>query len=429
MLRVTLAGFFVACSTAGPRRGSESSSAPSRAALPTHVVYVEANDPREGRNAVLAYTRADDGSLASLAGSPFATGGSGVGNPQQLFGPDDSDQEIVATPDRRLLFAVNSGSDTVAVFRVNADRTLEVVPGSPFPSGGENPVSLGVAGDHLVVVNKAQDPARPLPQRDPNYTVLTILPGGGLEPVPGSTVETRRGASPTQALVSPGAALIFGTDLLAPLLPEPSGALRSFRLVEGHLIPGPGTPVALPPDPDPARAPVALGLAAHPTLPLLYVGFPARQEVGVYEYDERGALRFLDVAESSGKAPCWLAIDARGTRLYSANTPDGSISTYDLGDPRKPKEIQKLELRDPGPSLVAAMGMTSVSSGPTQLAIAPDGANLYAVNQRLTIDPNVPEGNTLHALTVCEDGTLTEDLPDIALPVPPEARAQGLLVF
>ncbi len=396
---------------------------------PGGIVYVESNDPHEGRNAILAYTRAQDGSLAPAPGSPYCTGGTGVGNPKQAFGVDDSDQEIVATPDRRFLFAVNSGSNTIASFRIAPDGQLHAVPGSPFDSGGLNPVSLGIAGEHLVVVNKAQDPRQPSPARLPNYTVFSIASSGALRPVPGSTVETVAGASPTQALISPDGELVFGTDLLAPIAPKPSGALRSFRLDEGRLIPGPGTPEALPPDPDPTRLPVALGLAVHPTLPLLYVGFPARQQVGVYSYDPRGKLDFVTVAEGSGKAPCWLAINKAGTRFYTANTPDGTISTFDATDPRAPREIQKIALRDPGPTFINPMKVESVSSGPTQLALDPDDRVLYAVNQRITADPQVTAGNTLHALTVGADGTLTETLPDVPLPVPPETHPQGIVVF
>ena len=163
---------------------------------------------------------------------------------------------------------------------------------------------------------------------------------------------------------------MFGTDLLAPLAPEPKGALRSFRLDQGHLIPGPGTPLALPPDP--AGPPIALGLAAHPTLPLLYVGFPARNQVGVYGYDREAALRPLAVAANSGKAPCWLTINHAGTRLYTTNTPDGTVSTYDTTDPstREKSGRSRSATRRP---IFGEGKMAAVSSGPTQLSLDPEG--------------------------------------------------------
>src|SRR5262245_20703581 len=81
------------------------------------VVYTETNDPTPGHNAVLAY-RSDpaDGHL-TLLGS-YLTGGTGQANPTDALGPDDIDQEVLLSKDRHFLFAVNSGSDTVAVFKV-----------------------------------------------------------------------------------------------------------------------------------------------------------------------------------------------------------------------------------------------------------------------------------------------------------------------
>jgi len=48
--------------------------------------------PEERQNSILAFTRANDGALAPLPGSPYATGGTGVANPKKALGVDDSDQ-------------------------------------------------------------------------------------------------------------------------------------------------------------------------------------------------------------------------------------------------------------------------------------------------------------------------------------------------
>ena len=48
---------------------------------------------------------------------------------------------------RRLLFAVNGGSNTIAVFHILADGGLRAVEGSPFASRGVNPVGIGLRGD------------------------------------------------------------------------------------------------------------------------------------------------------------------------------------------------------------------------------------------------------------------------------------------
>ncbi len=73
----------------------------------TNVVYTQSNEP--GGNPLLAYRRAADGTLTPPPGSPFDLKGTGLANPMEVLGPPDDDQQIIATPDHRLLFAVNAG--------------------------------------------------------------------------------------------------------------------------------------------------------------------------------------------------------------------------------------------------------------------------------------------------------------------------------
>lgn len=82
---------------------------------------------------------------------------------------------MITNPEGALLFAVNSGSNSVAVFRITSDR-LQAVEGSPFPSGGSDPVSVGLKDDILTVVNKDQDPAQNVNLIQPNYTTFRCGP-------------------------------------------------------------------------------------------------------------------------------------------------------------------------------------------------------------------------------------------------------------
>lgn len=382
----------------------------ARPALATasNVVYVETNDPTPGRNAVLGYRRASDGSLTPLPGSPFYTDGTGVANPAQILGPDDSDQILAVSPDHRFLFAVNSGSETIAVLRIRDNGALVPVAGSPFPSGGINPVSVGVAGDLLVVVNKDGDPAIPPTIEPPNYTVFRIRPSGYLSPAPHSTISVPVGSSPSQALISPDGVFVFGADFLA-------GKLRSFRLLaNGRLIQAPGSPQSLPSSvPPPA---LALGLAANPYLPIVYAGFTTASELGVYLYDDDGSLYFVGASSDSGFAPCWSLVSPDGATLYEINTGDNSVSRYDLSDPFAPVETQHFLTAGPGNLF--------------QEALDPTGTLLYVVSQRTTADPSDTTGNGLHILQIDQNGVLSEaPFSPMALPIPPAARAEGVVVL
>jgi hypothetical protein len=378
--------------------------ASAQVALSRNIVYIESNDP--AGNAILAYERNNaDGSLKPLMGSPFPAGGLGITFTTAL-GPFDSDQEVILNPARTMLFAVNGGSDTIAVFWINADGSLSPVDGSPFPSGGSNPVSVGLAGDILCVVNKDEDPGHP-GQVLPTYTSFRVTPRGQLIPVPHSTFFDDLGSDPSQALISPDNNLLFGADFLG-------GILRSFRIEpNGRLMPADAQP--LPPSQfaDTGAAPLPLGLAVHPTEKILYVDFVTISRVGVYRYNKKGQLNFLRTVPDSGAAPCWALVNRAGTRLYASNTGDSSVSVYDIsGDPSEPVEIQHVKLRTTGSCF--------------QFALDSKEQFLHVVTQRSS-DSQPARANGLNVLKVAADGTLTEvpSSPTI-LPVPPTARPQGV---
>ena len=137
-----------------------------------HVVYTETND---FTNAVLAFRRDDEGRLTLLPGAPFSTGGKGVIDPSFKLGPFDTDQNVVIDHDRRLLFAVNSGSNSIAVFHIQPhDGSLEPARGSPFPSGGINPVSIGLRGNQIVIINQNLDPAQNAPAASPSIVTRHV---------------------------------------------------------------------------------------------------------------------------------------------------------------------------------------------------------------------------------------------------------------
>jgi 6-phosphogluconolactonase (cycloisomerase 2 family) len=114
---------------------------------PSGVVYVESNIGTPGGNSIFAFRRDSQGNLTPLPGSPFLTGGTGIFDASLKLGPFDSDQNVIVNPEHTLVFAVNSGSNTIAVFHIRSDGRLSAVEGSPFASGGINPVSVGLKND------------------------------------------------------------------------------------------------------------------------------------------------------------------------------------------------------------------------------------------------------------------------------------------
>jgi 6-phosphogluconolactonase (cycloisomerase 2 family) len=380
----------------------------AKASSAANVVYVESNIATPQGNTILAYRRDSAGRLTPLPGSPFATRGTGVIDPSLALGPFDSDQQIITNAEHTLLFAVNPGSNTIAVFRIGADGSLTHVQGSPFPSGGTMPVSVGLSRDTLVVVNKAMDPNQT--GHTPNFVSLRVHPDGRLEQAPLSTTNVATGASPSQALISSGKSFVFSADFLAGLLQSfhirPDGALDQNppQQLPASLFAGTSVP-HLP-----------LGLAAHPSRPIVYVGLVTLNKLAVYKYDDAGVLSFVTSVPSSGMAICWNRVNNDGTRLYAANTGDNSISVFDITNPVKPVEIQHLRLRGAG-SLF-------------EIELDPANRYLYGVTQRSGPATPLGQGNNLHVLRVAVDGRLTEnDGSPLALPVPGGTRPQGVATF
>jgi 6-phosphogluconolactonase (cycloisomerase 2 family) len=372
---------------------------------PRGFVYVQSDDP--AGNAVFGFARDNtDGSLTPLPGSPYPTGGLGITFTSAL-GPFDSDQEIIVNAAHTLLFTVNGGSDSIAVFKIRADGSLTPVAGSPFPSGGSNPVSLGLSADDvLVVVNQDQDPNHPGVFL-PNYTSLRVSPEGRLTPVPRSTIPVDIGSSPSQALISPDGGLMFGAEFLGGLLRTLT--IRSNgRLVQADVQ-------ALPPGEfaDTGAPPLPLGLAVHPSRNLLYVDFVTISRIGVYRYRRNGQLDFLRSVPDSGKAPCWALVNKAGTRFYASNTGDSSISVFDIAfDPTEPIEIQHVKLNTTGSCF--------------QFALDSTGKFLHVVTQAAS-PKSPPSANGLNVLSVGPDGKLTEvaSSPTV-LPVANMVRPQGV---
>ena len=422
------------------------------------TIYVQSNNPLPNRNAVLAYRHRNNGSL-ELVGT-FRTRGTGAFNPTDRLGTDDHDQEIIVSPDKRFMFTINQGSNTIAVFNIESNGDLRHVTGSPFPSGGIGPVSLGLAGNKLYVANQNENGAQPSFVGRPNYSVFDVALDGSLTRIPRATINLPRGATPTQALISPDGRHLFGnrffarpyTPQLAPFLPARSSLLDSFNIGRnGRLDEASGSPFALtdeaapnPAIPFPAPFPVtdariSLGLQVHPTRRILYVGFLLGFGVGVYTYNNEGRLNFRRVAPLSDAGICWIVINKDQTRAYASNAISNSVSVLDITDPLFPVQIQSVSLRLQPDAPMGPFGPVAFATTPFQIALDPDSETLYVKNHE-TITPEgdakfdpregYAKGNALHFLNIRADGRLEEHprSPEF-LPIPAGAHATGVLVL
>jgi 6-phosphogluconolactonase len=110
-----------------------------------HAVFAMTNSV-DG-NQVIAYSRAEDGSLVER--NHFATGGRGSGGTTDPLGLQGS---LTLSQNHSLLFAVNTGTRDLSVFRVNG-ANLELV--QVASSGGSAPVAIAQHGNLVYVMNFA----------------------------------------------------------------------------------------------------------------------------------------------------------------------------------------------------------------------------------------------------------------------------------
>ena len=91
---------------------------------------------------------------------------------------------------------------------------------------------------------------------------------------------------------------------------------------------------------------------------------------------------------------CWIVTNAFGTRAYLANNALGTLSTYDLSDPRKPVEMAASDLKGHGHLC--------------QLALSSGEDWLYIVRRRLLGETMIGSGGVLNVLKITPDGLAQE---------------------
>jgi hypothetical protein len=378
-----------------------------------YVSYVESNLANSENNSVLAIPyRAGD--LKPIGLSQCYTGGSGA-TQLKMPGVVDGNDQIVVNPQHTLLFAVNQGSDSIAVFQILHNGGLKHVDGSPFPSNGKAPTSLGLSGDTLVVANRARDGVRDLETVAPNYTSFKVGADGRLTPVPGSNIQAAPASAPTAAYVPPQGGVAFG--------PSDGGPIRGFSISpSGVLTQAPGSPYSAPasvygPNYDPTKE-FALGVGAHPTKPYVYMPLPTVPALAVYSYDKSGSLKFLNAVPTVGAfLPCWIQITKDGRWLYTTSAATNTVTVFDITQPAKPVEIQNAGYMTPGNAW--------------NIALDPTDKYLFVLSTRAVAGVPPGKANIQHVMKIGPDGRLTEVNPDSAnkLPLPPDATPFGNVVI
>ena len=364
-------------------------------------LYMQTN---EIRNCVVHYLRAPDGKLTEVGRIP--TGGSGSGTYKPVSGQESAPNafeganSVILTPDRRFLFATNGGDNSVSSFAVGVDgkltlldakRTGNVVNGR---SGTAKALAYAPAHSTLFVVH-AFGPD--------HIRLMSVDEDGKLIPRPERyTVNTadKPNRVATIATLSPdGKFLVVGTTFDEPANANPDGSPILWVEKNG----APHSIASNAPDPDglivfPVGSYGTLGEpkfqdggGGSPWNPQFLnnradhfvIGYAVGDGLAMATLDEDGTVTTGPITklDTSGGLPselCWVAVSPDDQWVFTTNFGYSYVTSYriegDVLSVAKDPACPKVR----GDGTFRALNGT-VSSGPSDNWLSPDGAYLYQI--------------------------------------------------
>jgi hypothetical protein len=365
LLLIVAVGVAMPASAAAKAGGKK----PSKKPKVVGAFYTETNG---NPNKLLVFARYSDGTLKQR--HSVATGGQGghQGQPINVMAPPpvctgngagcpalDSQGAIASTPNGKLLFAVNAGSNTVSSFRVTKHGPQLV---SQLSSGGTFPDSLTVHGNLLYVLDS----------NSLNIQGLTFTSSGVLSAISGSTQPLSAGGTipgaPRDIHFDNTGAWLVVTKLANPMTLSPVGTLNTFAVNSS----GVAGPAVASDSATPVPFSVGFDSGDHPIITTL--GNPFAFQAGAlesYSIGPTGSLTHIASASTVGYAPCW--------DVESSNRKYAYIVNADILGPAAPS-VSTFRLA--GNGQFTYLGHTPRSGAEplqTDLALSRDGKYMYVV--------------------------------------------------
>lgn len=324
----------------------------------TYVGAVYTMDNSVVANHIYAYGRSSDGRLTPIGS--FATGGKGgIFDAFDGLDPLISTDSIALTADHKFLLAVNAGSSSVSVFRVNKDRGLTLTDQAKTFGVGTDSIAIHGSTVYVSVVDSDGQFGGPDNQAG-GITGFRLTDNGKLIPLPFSTRQLP--SRPSGVRFSPDGKFLVVTTFNAGSATLASGSVdevSAFRVLGGgwlSLKPV-GTGVSTLPNNAAGRnMPGAIGLDVIAANGQQYVvatearefsplGLPPEFDtlqtgsVSSWRIERSGALTPIDQdvlvgrqVTSGQRTTCWLEFLPNQSGFWVANALDASISMFSFND-------------------------------------------------------------------------------------------------
>ena len=347
-IRAAAAGVVLAASgallAAAPAQAAPADPLPAQAVpadaavtATTHGVVFVQTDNTDG-NSVVAYHRASDGALTQAGVYP--TGGCGGILGGSVVDHLASQHSLVYDQEHQLLYAVNAGSDSVTVFRVEGDRLVRT---QVVSSGGDFPVSVAVHGDRVYVLNALDGGSVQGFVRVGSQLVSVADWHRSLGLDPSATPQFTN--TPAQVSFTPdGSALVVTTK-------------ANGNSIDVFPFNWDGMPSAKPvKNVEPDAVPFGFTFDSAGRLVVTEAGPNA---VAVFTLARDGRATPLGSVTTGQSATCWIV--RNGDVYYASNAGSASLSGFRQGRH----------------GVLTSIGTTSTDPGTTDAAVSPDGRNLY----------------------------------------------------
>jgi 6-phosphogluconolactonase len=331
----------------------------ARAATETPGIVYTASNASSG-NAIIAFQRTRNGSLTPLGSTP--TGGLGTGAGLA------NGRGLVLSADGQWLLVVNAGSNNFTLFQANESGLVAL---ATVPSQGAKPVSIAVNGDLIYVLNTGSDSIAGFSLDEQSGTV-TPLPNS-VRPLSGTNVG--------------GAEIAFSPDGRFLVTTERTTSRITIYGVETSGLPS-ATPKVYS-----SQGQTPFGFAFDNERNLLVTnaagGASNASSVSSYHLSVEGNLNLLQGSVATNQtSACWIAVTPGGRYAYTANTPAGTITAFDVG-------------ANGSLTLENASGVAAnpgSGSKPIDLGVDAEGRFLYVLDSGV---------QTISAYSVAANGSLT----------------------
>jgi 6-phosphogluconolactonase len=292
-------------------------------------------------NQILAFDQFKNGTLKAVG--TVATGGIGSGTGL------GNQSGITMSPDRRLMFVVNAGSNEISTFRFD-DRQPKLL--SKVTSGGTRPVSVSLRGNRLYVLNAGSD----------DVVGFAVGEWGQLKPLPNSRrALSGTGTGPAQVQFSPDGRFVVVTE-------KATNLISTFPVRSGGYL---GDRVS---NPSSAKTPFGFSFDRQGDLLVSEAagGPPNISSISSYKLLNDGRLKVITASAKTTNqlAACWVVVSRDGKYAYVSNTASGTLSGFKIG-------------RDGSLVALTADGKTGdvgKGTGPIDLAISRNGQFVNSLN-------------------------------------------------